>query len=71
MGLVYFMSVYFRTSNRELKRHEGVLRSHVFSCFGEAVSGMSVIKAYGVQGVYKTRLEDHIDTMMSANFLQV
>jgi len=63
------MSDYFRSSNRELKRHEAVLRSSVFSVFGEAVAGTSVIKAYGVQDLYKQRLEDNIDEMNSAYFL--
>jgi ATP-binding cassette subfamily C (CFTR/MRP) protein 1 len=63
------MSDYFRTSNRELKRHEAVLRSGVFSVFGEAVAGTSVIKAYGVQDHYRERLEREIDEMNSAYFL--
>lgn len=67
--IVWFMSDYFRSSNRELKRHEAVLRSSVFSIFGEAVAGTSVIKAYGVQNLYKTRLDQSIDEMNSAYFL--
>jgi len=69
LALVYFMSDYFRSSNRELKRHEAVLRSSVFSVFGEAVAGTSVIKAYGVQDIYKERLDRDIDQMNSAYFL--
>lgn len=69
LGIVMFMSDYFRSSNRELKRHEAVLRSSVFSIFGEAVAGTSVIKAYGVQGLYKKRLDESIDEMNSAYFL--
>lgn len=63
------MSSYFRTTNRELKRHEAVLRSAVFAVFGEAVAGTSVIKAYGVQDVYRERLNKNIDDMNSAYFL--
>lgn len=63
------MADYFRSSNRELKRHEAVLRSSVFSIFGEAVAGGSVIKAYGVQESYRERLHENIDEMNSAYFL--
>lgn len=63
------MSDYFRTSNRELKRHEAVLRSSVFAIFGEAVAGTSVIKAYGVQDLYRERLDKTIDNMNSAYYL--
>jgi len=69
LALVWFMADYFRTSNRELKRHEAVLRSSVFSIFGEAVAGGSVIKAYGVQESYRERLHENIDEMNSAYFL--
>ena len=69
MCVLYFATGYYRTSGRELKRHESVLRSTVFSVFGEALSGTTAIRAYGVQELYRTKLTEHLDTMNSAYFL--
>ncbi|KAK2805805.1 hypothetical protein FQN50_006081 [Emmonsiellopsis sp. PD_5] len=60
---------YYRASARELKRHEAVLRSTVFSQFSEAVSGVSSIRAYGLQDQFVSRLRAAIDNMDSAYFL--
>ncbi|KAK2795862.1 hypothetical protein FQN51_000345 [Onygenales sp. PD_10] len=60
---------YYRASARELKRHEAVLRSSVFSQFSEAVSGVSSIRAYGLQDQFVSRLRAAIDNMDSAYFL--
>lgn len=69
MGVLYFATAYYRASGRELKRHESVLRSTVFSIFGEALSGTAPIRAYGVQDLYQQKLTQHLDTMNSAYFL--
>ena len=64
-----FSASYYRSSAREIKRHESVLRSEVFARFGEAVSGTASIRAYGLQdhfihGIYKA-----VDQMNSAYYL--
>lgn len=33
-------------SARELRRHQNVLRSSIYSTFGEALSGLATIRAY-------------------------
>ncbi|KAF2725459.1 putative ABC transporter [Polychaeton citri CBS 116435] len=67
--LFLFSASYYRASAREMKRHEAVLRSHVFSRFGEAVSGIATIRAYGLQKQFAESVNDAIDTMDSAYFL--
>jgi ATP-binding cassette, subfamily C (CFTR/MRP), member 1 len=64
-----FASSYYRASAREMARHEAVLRSHVFARFGESVSGVASIRAYGLQEYFSARLREAIDGMDSAYFL--
>jgi ATP-binding cassette, subfamily C (CFTR/MRP), member 1 len=60
---------YYRASAREVKRHEAVLRSNVFSRFGEALLGTACIRAYGLQDRFTQGLRDAIDDMDAAYFL--
>lgn len=68
--LIFFLSArFYRASARELKRHEAVLRSTVFSRFSEGVSGISTIRAYGLEKRFSKSIRDAIDDMNSAYFL--
>ncbi|KAF2769287.1 putative ABC transporter [Teratosphaeria nubilosa] len=60
---------YYRASAREIKRHEAVLRSVVFSKFGEAVTGISTIRAYGLQEQFQRSVSTAVDDMDGAYFL--
>lgn len=60
---------YYRASAREIKRHEAVLRSVVFARFGEAVTGISTIRAYGVQDQFAKSVSSAVDDMDGAYFL--
>jgi ATP-binding cassette, subfamily C (CFTR/MRP), member 1 len=60
---------YYRSSAREMKRHEAVLRSTVFARFGEAISGVACIRAYGMQKHFTNLIQDAVDQMDSAYFL--
>jgi len=64
-----FSASYYRASAREMKRHEAVLRSGVFARFGEGVSGLSSIRAYGLQLRFMEELCAAIDQMNSAYYL--
>ncbi|KAK5164037.1 ATP-binding cassette transporter yor1 [Saxophila tyrrhenica] len=64
-----FAASYYRASAREMKRHESVLRSVVFSRFGEAVTGISTIRAYGLEKEFRKSVNDSIDSMDGAYFL--
>lgn len=60
---------YYRASAREVKRFESVLRSVVFAKFGEGLSGVASIRAYGLQDRFIKDLRDSIDEMNSAYYL--
>ena len=64
-----FSASYYRSSAREIKRHESVLRSVVFARFSEAVSGTASIRAYGLQSHFVQGIHDSIDEMNSAYYL--
>lgn len=67
--LFLFAASYYRSSAREIKRHEAVLRSTVFARFSESISGVASIRAYGLQAYFTARLRDAIDQMNSAYYL--
>ncbi|KAF2794971.1 ABC multidrug transporter-like protein [Melanomma pulvis-pyrius CBS 109.77] len=64
-----FSAAYYRSSAREVKRHESVLRSNVFARFSEAVMGTSTIRAYGLQDQFSRSVRAAIDDMNSAYYL--
>ena len=64
-----FSASYYRSSAREIKRHEAVLRSTVFARFSEAVSGTASIRAYGLQDHFVRGVRESIDQMNSAYYL--
>ncbi|KAL8899871.1 MAG: hypothetical protein Q9192_001361 [Flavoplaca navasiana] len=64
-----FSAAYYRASAREIKRHESVLRSGVFSRFGEAISGVSSIRAYGLEDRFVSGIRNEVDQMNSAYYL--
>ncbi|QQK41347.1 ABC transporter, integral membrane type 1 [Penicillium digitatum] len=62
-------SNYYRASAREMKRHESTLRSMVYARFGEAITGIACIRAYGVENQFRRTIRDSIDVMNGAYFL--
>ncbi|EFX02817.1 ABC multidrug transporter [Grosmannia clavigera kw1407] len=60
---------YYRQSARDIKRYESVLRSHVFAKFGEGLSGVSSIRAYGLRDRFVAGLHEAIDDMNRAYYL--
>ncbi|KAF8422979.1 P-loop containing nucleoside triphosphate hydrolase protein [Tirmania nivea] len=68
--VLFFMAAsYYRSSAREIKRHEAVLRSIVYAKFSEALTGISTIRAYGLQSRFTSELHTAIDAMDSAYFI--
>jgi len=67
--LFLFATSYYRASAREIKRFESILRSSVFAKFGEGLSGISSIRAYGLKDRFITDLRNSIDDMDSAYYL--
>jgi ATP-binding cassette, subfamily C (CFTR/MRP), member 1 len=60
---------YYRASAREVKRFESVLRSNVFAKFGEGLSGVASIRAYGLKDRFIAELKAAIDEMNAAYYL--
>ncbi|KAH7391842.1 P-loop containing nucleoside triphosphate hydrolase protein [Pyrenochaeta sp. MPI-SDFR-AT-0127] len=69
--LIFFMfsAAFYRSSAREVKRHESVLRSTVFARFGEAVTGTATIRAYGLEDQFSKSVRASVDDMNSAYYL--
>src|SRR6201996_5730106 len=64
-----FSAAYYRASAREIKRHEAVERSFVFTRFSEAVSGVATIRAYRLQDQFRESVRDAIDNMNGIYFI--
>lgn len=64
-----FSAAFYRSSAREVKRHEAVLRSTVFARFGEAVMGTPTIRAYGLENQFSNSVRTAVDDMNSAYYL--
>ncbi|KAM0204425.1 hypothetical protein ACHAPI_000183 [Fusarium lateritium] len=62
-------AIYYRSSAREVKRFESVLRSHVFAKFGEGLTGVASIRAYGLQDRFVNELRESIDNMNGAYYI--
>lgn len=67
--LFVFAAAYYRSSAREIKRFESVLRSTVFAKFSEGLSGTSSIRAYGLKDHFISDLRTAIDEMNAAYYL--
>ncbi|XP_026080611.1 canalicular multispecific organic anion transporter 1-like isoform X1 [Carassius auratus] len=57
----YFVQRFYVATSRQLRRLDSVSRSPIYSHFGETVSGLSVIRAYGHQQRFLKQNEDTID----------
>ncbi|KXJ93171.1 P-loop containing nucleoside triphosphate hydrolase protein, partial [Microdochium bolleyi] len=69
--LIIFLlaSSYYRSSAREVKRFESVLRSVVFAKFAEGLNGVASIRAYGLKDKFVDDLRVAIDEMNAAYYL--
>lgn len=48
LGLYYALSIYYRTTSREIKRLDSNMRSYLYAYFSESLTGLNTLKAYGV-----------------------
>uniref|UniRef100_A0A8B9G564 Canalicular multispecific organic anion transporter 1 n=1 Tax=Amazona collaria TaxID=241587 RepID=A0A8B9G564_9PSIT len=65
LGIFYYFRFYISTS-RQLRRVDSVTRSPIYSHFGETVSGLSVIRAYGHQARFLQQNEITMDINQKA-----
>ncbi|KAK2824276.1 hypothetical protein Q5P01_021451 [Channa striata] len=59
--IYYFVQRFYVATSRQLRRLDSVSRSPIYSHFGETVSGLSVIRAYGHQDRFLNHNERTID----------
>ncbi|KAI7207965.1 ABC multidrug transporter-like protein [Hortaea werneckii] len=67
-----FSASYYHASAGEFKQHDSHgarLRSVVFSRFGEAITGIPTIRAYGLQNHFARKIHESVDDMDGAYFL--
>ncbi|WWD19199.1 hypothetical protein CI109_103657 [Kwoniella shandongensis] len=64
----YVCSAYAREASRDTNRLASLMRSHIFTRFGEQLSGLSIIRAFGRQGQFVRNLEDAVDTTNVADY---
>ncbi|KAG0212661.1 hypothetical protein BGX28_005857 [Mortierella sp. GBA30] len=57
----YYAAIYYRSSSRELKRIDSILRSSLYAHFSETLSGLATIRAYRVQNRFIGRNAYFID----------
>lgn len=68
----FFMaSLFYRASAREIKRLDSVLRSNVFAQFGETLTGLATVRAYGEQKRFMQQNSLMIDKMNGAYFMTI
>ncbi|KAF9199857.1 hypothetical protein BGZ49_009975, partial [Haplosporangium sp. Z 27] len=48
LGLYYALSIYYRTTSREVKRLDSNMRSYLYAYFSECLTGLGTLKAYDV-----------------------
>ncbi|CAL9687902.1 unnamed protein product [Knipowitschia caucasica] len=65
--IYYFVQRFYVATSRQLRRLDSVSRSPIYSHFGETVSGLSVIRAYG----HQDRFLKHNETTMDENLKSV
>uniref|UniRef100_A0A3B4B6A8 ATP-binding cassette, sub-family C (CFTR/MRP), member 2 n=1 Tax=Periophthalmus magnuspinnatus TaxID=409849 RepID=A0A3B4B6A8_9GOBI len=59
--IYYFVQRFYVATSRQLRRLDSVSRSPIYSHFGETVSGLSVIRAYGHQERFLNQNEKTVD----------
>lgn len=56
---------------REIKRLDSILRSYVYAQFGETLTGLTTVRAYGKQAEFAKINEDYLDIMNRAYFMTI
>jgi len=69
--LYYFAAIYYRSTSRELKRLDSILRSTIYAHFGESLSGLATIRAYREQERFVKNNQDYTDLENRAYYLSI
>ncbi|KAF2820855.1 P-loop containing nucleoside triphosphate hydrolase protein [Ophiobolus disseminans] len=66
--VIVFLAIYYRSTAREVKRHESTLRSAMYTRFMEGVSGISTLRVFGMHRHFSQKLCEAADDLNSASF---
>ncbi|RIB24070.1 P-loop containing nucleoside triphosphate hydrolase protein [Gigaspora rosea] len=69
--LYYFAGLFYRASNRELKRLDSVLRSSLYAHFSETLTGLPIIRTYREHKRFLRNNETFLDIENRAYFLTI
>ena len=61
LGLSIWLSQYYITGAREIKRLESVSKNLIFEQFSSALAGLSTIRAFDNTSIFVDRMCGHID----------
>ncbi|KAG0262862.1 hypothetical protein DFQ27_002072 [Actinomortierella ambigua] len=61
MAIYYFVSVYYRSTSREVKRLDSNLRSFLYAYFSESLTGLATLKGYQAVDRAIGKNQDRID----------
>ncbi|EGN97738.1 hypothetical protein SERLA73DRAFT_111068 [Serpula lacrymans var. lacrymans S7.3] len=67
----FYAALFYRSSARELKRLDAILRSSLYSHFSESLSGLTTIRAYGEIARFQAENEKRVDIENRAYWLTV
>ncbi|KAG8979667.1 hypothetical protein FRB94_011257 [Tulasnella sp. JGI-2019a] len=72
LGILYYgFATFYRASSREVKRLDSLLRSYIYTNFGEMLSGLASVRAYQQQEQFIAKTEHSIDVENRAYVLTV
>ncbi|EIW84207.1 ABC transporter [Coniophora puteana RWD-64-598 SS2] len=66
-----YAAIFYRSSARELKRLDAILRSSLYSHFSESLSGLTTIRAYGEIDRFRLENEERVDIENRAYWMTV
>ncbi|KAI9002587.1 hypothetical protein DFJ74DRAFT_696267 [Hyaloraphidium curvatum] len=71
LPIYYFAQAFYRSTSREIARLNSISRSPVYSLFGETLSGLSTIRAYGASNRFESENLRRLDNNNIAYYLSI
>ncbi|KAG8869673.1 hypothetical protein FRB97_000807 [Tulasnella sp. 331] len=72
LGILYYgFATFYRASSREIKRLDSLLRSYIYTNYGEMLSGLASVRAYRQQEHFIAKTEHSIDVENRAYYLTI
>lgn len=68
-GFYYGLSLYYRSTSREVRRLDSTLRSKLYSYFSETLTGMGTLRAYDRIHLATLRNQQRLDDSNRAHYL--